>query len=297
MPEQVSIPYEWAKELSPKQLSLDEGLVFGYSDPFPLEEFIRAFSEGFELEPFPSSSQTKGWIEDDGTPSDLGDRIFYQKLTVSGIPGEIALAIDEDDLHYLFAYFLTKETPKDFSFHDKELEEGIRRYFALEAIRAFNSTNLGKPLSLHLLADHTPLSAPFYASDATLSLPGKTISVRLMISAEFQKAYRDKFTDHSMRIKVSKDLVDSTILPLEIRIGGARLSREELDALKEGDLLLLDHCTIEPETGEGTTVLAYKNRPRLNGKLAGGALTIGENGFLNEEIRSLYSRETLKEGE
>jgi len=291
MVDRPNIPYDWIEHVDPQVLTLDEIPLFGWHASFPWEEFSQLFSKGFGGSSISFSTTGGRWIEGDNVTDDFGDDVHIQTVSLSGYAEKVTFIMSQADLTFLLLTLLNKEAPHELSFFDEELLEGFHRFFSLELIRAFTSCNFEKTLSPHLHKENPLPGPPVYGLQIRIHLNERDLSAKLLIPKSFQEEWKKKHSDSTLRAQISHRLLDETTVTLALEAGKSLLTQKEIKTLKTGDLLLLDQCYVDPDSGEGHLLITLKGTPRLRGTLKKGQIEIKENGIYSEELTKLLKRD------
>ena len=279
-----NVPYEWLKSLNPELAKLDTIPLLGLAPEFPWEQFSQSISKTFDIESLTVKPGELRWREQDELHSDLGDQLHIQKVTLSSLKGEICFLFDKEDLRFIIYALLNKSKPNELQIYDDDIEAGLYRFLALEAVQAFTESDFDKTLSPHLLENQTLNDDSALGLDLQITLLDRTLGARLLISKEFQQSWNERYAERTMETPVSSDLLQKLETTLHLKVGEIALSQEELKSLKEGDLVLLDQCTYDPVAEKGEVVLTLNGSPKVRGSLENNKLTILQAPLFHEEI-------------
>ncbi len=282
-----TVPYEWLKSVDPSIAGLDTVPLLGFPPSFPYASFSSHFSQTFAIDDFTIKPGRLQWREPDQLTGDLGDQVYLQKVTLSSFEGDLHIALDREDLRFLTYTMLNKSRPSDIQVYDEDIEKGLRQFIALEAVRAFSECGFDQTLNPHLHEAPTLPDSPALTLDIAVSLMEKAITIRLVISQAFQKAWKEHYANRSMGAPVSKELLKTLEAAFQIEIGKAALSRDEYQSLKEGDLLILDQSLYDPDSQSGQAVLTLNGSPKLRGKLEKNRLHIQDAPLFYEEVADM----------
>ena len=285
------VPYEWLKSLEPELAQLDTLPLLGLAPEFPWEQFSQNLAKTFDIETLAIKPGEIRWREANELFHDLGDQLHVQKITISSFNGEIHFIIDKEDLRFLMFALLNKTKPTELQIHDEEIESGLYRYLALEAVRAFTESDFEKTLSPHLLGDQTFPENPSLGLDIQITLLDRTLGARMLISKEFQLSWKEHFAERTLDTAVSSVMLKKIETSLHLEVGKVSLSQDELKSLKEGDLVVLDQCYYDPTNQKGDVVLTLNGSPKMRGSLEKNKLTIQKAPLFTEEVASLAKGE------
>jgi len=282
-----NVPYEWLKSIDPELVEADTIPLLGMAPKFPWDQFSGILAKTFEIESLKVAPGEIRWRKSEELYHDLGDQTYIQKLTLSSFQGEVAFIIDQEDLRTIIYTLLNKAQPAELQIYDEEIEKGLYRFLALEAVRAFCESDFDKTLNPHLLGDQNLQYETMLGLDINITLLGRSFGVRLLISQEFQQSWNEHYSERSIDTPVNHDLLEKLVTALHLKIGEVALSRDELNTLKEGDFVLLDQCTYDPSSKQGEAVLTLDGSPKVRGSLERNRLTVQKAPLFHEEIALL----------
>lgn len=289
------VPYEWLKSIDPELAEIDTIPLLGMAPEFPWGQFSEILAKTFEIESLKVAPGELRWRQPDELYGDLGDQVYIQKVTLSSFKGEVAAVFDREDLKTIIYTLMNKAEPTELQIYDEEIEKGLYRFLALEAVRAFSESGFDSTLSLHLLEDQSLNEEAALGLDVNIALMGRTFGVRLLIFQEFQHAWNEHYAERSIDTPVSQDLLDKLETTVHLKIGEAVLSRDELKSLKEGDFMLLEQCTYDPSSQKGEAVLTLNGSPKVRGSLENRRFTVQKTPLFHEDIALLAKEKGEKE--
>jgi len=282
-----NVPYEWLKSLDPSLQGLDSIPLFGYATEFPWENFSKILSKTFEIESFIVEPGELRWREKDELHNDLGDQLHCQKVSLSSIQGDLHFLFDKEDLRFLTYALLNKTKSTELQIYDDEIEAGLYRFLALEAVRAFSESGFDNTLSPHLHQNETLNEESTLGLDIKISLLDRTLGGRLLISKKFQQSWKEHYAERTLATPVSSELLQKLETTLHLKVGEVTLSQEEMKSLKTGDIVILDQCTYDPTAMKGEVVITLNGSPEMRGSLENNKLTVQQAPLFHEKIASL----------
>ena len=187
------------------------------------------------------------------TPSDffknIGSPNQLISLTLSPLDGSLHWIIADQDIVKLMSWMLAYE---DNILHEY-FKEGFHHYIILNTLNIVSTLNIFKPLTPHL-SDPTPLpQEPALVLDISLTHRNQSVIGRLLLSSTLREAWISQST------KVKKSLKDLDIM-ITAEAGKVQFSYDQLNSLSPGDFIVLDSCTINPETTKGSLAIKANNQ-------------------------------------
>jgi len=112
-----------------------------------------------------------------------------------------------------------------------------------------------------------PQDEPMLCCDITLTLQeGETLSCRIACPESFVRQLRETVPGPAQQPSILPELP----LTLQFEVGSTKVQSSDLRALREGDLLLLDHCTYDLAAGKGICYVRSGSHTLLYVKLLKG---------------------------
>jgi flagellar motor switch protein FliN/FliY len=101
--------------------------------------------------------------------------------------------------------------------------------------------------------------------DLHLAIRGKDVWGRILLSESFKKEWKAFFA-HLPPPNLSEEMKSKITTQVSLEIGYCRLNLEEWGKVKEGDFILLDRCSYDPEMQKGNVILALQGKPLFRGR-------------------------------
>jgi flagellar motor switch protein FliN/FliY len=243
---------------------------FGKSPTFDLDGFTEQLKPLFPNQSIQLDIHSQDYVKADQVLKSAGANPTIISLELAPISSPIFLSISAEDIQTLTLLLLSKEMKN--SFHETELLKGFFRFFFIEVLKIFKLFNPYEGLSLRL-SDQPFSIKESYCIELSLGVENIRSMIRLIIPVEFQKLFAQFYEKRKIPLKDRLNF-SSITLELQLSLGSSVIKKEELDQIKIGDLLILDHSSYHPKTKKGHFKLSYKNLPLFQVKLKEDQLKI-----------------------
>lgn len=268
-------PLEWAHIVQDALLKHDAVPLFGKAPAFPWEEFNVLLARTFKRDDFSVRPSETKWRSSDKLFEGLGEvRLLH--LVLTPLEGSLCWAMSQEDIGKLMAYFLT-ETAKCPPIKDEDLLDGFQRFIAAEVIYAIDNLRALRELTPRISGNSEAPQGDHLTTDITITIKETSSWGRLFISPQLLESWRKHFANFPAPFdpeKLAKMEID-----LGIVIGKTEIPYEQWENAKEGDILLLDECTLDPNEMRGPVSITVNGQSLLPGSLSENKVTI-----LSQEI-------------
>jgi len=256
----MDLPSVFIKRLSH---AIEESLpipMWGNLPQFPWQTLSNLLQSSFELPSLEISAESADWKEASELLAGLGSDPIITSAVMAPLAPAVFCAIPSSDVHLLSKHLLDKEGKRSFS--DIDFQKGFFRFFILQFLRLFDHLKVYPGLSPKLSSDSLPQSTS-YCLDITCKVEGEQLLGRIICPAEFHNV----FTSHMASRPFSLADVDSSMeLTLSLQIGHVDISSAEWESISPGDFVILDLCSYNPSTQQGTFSLTLGTTPLLIAK-------------------------------
>lgn len=271
----VSKPLDWIKTVDAALVELDEAPQFGLLEPFPVEKLENALQELFESPSLKCGWKARGWTSAEEAMQ-IGADVLPLAITWAPLEMPICFTLSEHDLKEIMAELLKGDRRAAY-FFDMQLVDAFYRYFATEILFQLTEHQFAPSLSPRLADESAEVYESYkqmtsFVIDISLSLNEKTYWGKVQLSQEFRSAWKAFFaSEHPL---LSEELQRTINVELALEIGYCRLALEEWKTVKLGDLVILDHCSYNPEEGRGGFVLTLNQKPLFRGRFKEGGVKL-----------------------
>jgi len=248
-------PLSWVKRIE-EDVSICKSIpLWGSAPSFPLQKISEHIAKEFNIEDVQIVSTHSDLLRAEELLFPFGDnpKLFFFKL--APLAGYMTLALSAESVEKIAFLALTNTATKGLS--DSEFLEGFFQYFLLEAASLVEKAGVYPDLHIEQTEKKELPKKPCLALDLSIKLAGRIFLARLIVTPELHAAFSSHPFKHTPPSS-SKGLVD---VDLSLEAGSCSLKRPEWGALKQGDLLVLDRCSYDPEAGSGTAVLVFAEKP------------------------------------
>lgn len=277
--------YNWLRKIPGELFNLDEKPLLGYPPPFPFDAFSKELCAALHIENITITPGEIEWKSPEELVAGLGENLRSVRLALNPIPGNFWFALPEKGLKILANALSQKENKVFEDFIDPDFLNAYFEFFAMEAVRAFESANVDKKLSLSI-ADFNDLpKEACLGIDLNIQCKDDTIYCRLLLSQTFRKAWMQKYL--SQNDKLNETAKDSLEVIIHLEAGKIDLKPSVWQKLSIGDVVLLDRCTLDPDGDKGRVMLVINGTPCFRAKIKQGSLKILEHPLYYEVDKSM----------
>lgn len=295
MAAQTSVPYDWLRHIPHSVLEKDEIPILSSPGPFPLDKLTAFLTKTFQLDKLEIEMSQWETFSPEVISKGLGGTPRYLNIELSPVAGMITWAMSEKDIKTLVPIIFAKEARAGDTI-DKDYLEGFFEFIALETLLSFNRSEYDKGLSPHLLESIDPPKDAVLYSDIAVNCSGFSFVARLFLSDEFRHSWKDRYTQHKMRINMSSELAEKIQVVVHLEGGKTTLTRKEWASIHNGDYMLLDSCSLQPGAEKSRIMITLNGQPLFRAKVKQGNLKILEFP-LYQEVETTMSKENDDEDE
>lgn len=267
-------PYDWVKHVDPELLQHDAIPLTGGAPPFPWEEFAVRLAKSFELKTMTIESDEVQWRSAEGLLEGIGEPVIPVHIAIPSIEGGLYWLMPEQEIVLLMSLLLTKES-HPFDFQDPELIQGFYRFILLESIFQITQVEFDKSLAPCLTTKTQLQASDALCLDVSLVVHEQKFWGRLVIAPEFRRSWLKRHA-RSAPTKREEEIAKQAEVILHLEAGRTLLNLAQWKRVQTGDFIILDKCSINPQTSQGNLVLTSNGRPVFLGELNKGNLTILE---------------------
>lgn len=280
MTTQAHSSYDWVREVNPNLKKLDAIPLTG-APPFPWEALSALLAKAFDREGLTIEPGEIAWRTAEALYEGLGDSPFPLIFSIPSLRGQVCWVMPSQEMDVLAALLLTKES-HPLTFHDPDLSESFYRFLALEVLYQLTQLSFDKTLSPILTNQATLPSEDSLCKDIAIGIQGLKIWGRLIISPEFRTSWVEHFAQTHPPAEQTDQLAQLVKINVHLEAGKCQLMQEQWNAIKPGDFILLDTCSLDSDRFNGRVMLTIDGHRAFRAKLKDGTLKILELPLLHE---------------
>jgi hypothetical protein len=272
---ETQLSYDTLRTIESELLQGDAVPLFGQSPDFPLEKIQQALAKLFERADLQMSSGIPEWKKGAQISAELGAQPFIIRLKVVNFPSAFYWATTEQDIVQLTTALIDPPAPAE-NMIDKEFQLAFYHFCLLETLSVLHKENYAQDLTFQLV--DTPSSLPdisFLKISLSLVTSGKKLTGHLLLPQDFLNDWRQHFVPRKPSF-LSKELRQRLEVTVSAEGGQVTLSSQEWAQLNEGDLVLLDNCSIDPATHKGSVLLTAYGKPIFHAELSPEGIQLQE---------------------
>lgn len=277
----TTTPYDWIKHLPSSVLEMDGIPLMGFPPPFPWAQFGKQLSAILQIEGMEISASDPQWRSEEQLFEGMGAPLVPLHISIATLAGDLSWVMSQDDIRKLMSLVLTKKE-NGIPLWDPEYEKGFYTFIALETINALGKVEFDKTISPHILPSAELPNTPAMCLDLSITLLGTTLTGRLLLSKEFRQSWKERYANRKLDLAITSPLLQQVQLIVNLEAGKTSLTLAEWSAVKPGDFLLLDSCSLEPGEDKGRIMLTINGVPFFRGKVKEGNIKILEYPLFHE---------------
>lgn len=271
--DQTSQSLSWIKRIPGDLISLDEKPLFGSPPPFPLDGFASQIAAVFQLKNVKFQPENWKWLPADQLYNGFGDNLKITPLHLTPVEGQLWWVMSQAD----FNRMLTNMVAIDgLNALDPEIHDALSTFFTIQVMEAFTKCDFDKKLSLQILNEPTKPASACLSIDITITAGDTTFPSRLLLSPEFRHNWKERYIQDAKKLMLESPLADSLEVVVHLEAGRLNISIEEWDQLQQGDFVVLENCSLDPNEDKGRVMLVINGTPFFRAKLKQGNLKILE---------------------
>jgi flagellar motor switch protein FliN/FliY len=281
-----SSSYDWVREIKPDLKQLDSIPLTGAAPPFPWEDFSARIASSFDREGIQIQPGEIEWRTKENLYEGLGDSPFPLIISIPSLRGQVSWVMPSQEIPSLAALLLTKES-HPLPLHDQAFNESFYHFLALEVLYNFTQVAFDKTLS-PVLTNQTALpNEDSLCWNISLQIQNHTAWGRLIISPEFRRSWVEHFAQKQEPSLLTQQMAQLVNVTVHLEAGKTQLNLAEWMAVKLGDFLTLDSCSLDAERLDGRIMLTVNGKSAFRAKLKDGSLKILELPLLHEVETSM----------
>jgi len=252
---------------------------------FPTFEIEQAAKKIFQLEEFSIRAQEQKLISQEDISLFFENNPFHICLKATTLQSEAYCLMSQTEMNN-FCSFLLEAFPMQIS--DEEFLQALFFYATSQLLSSLQQTSFAQNINIQIQDSFSLPKEPLFDMPLILQTDTKTATCHLAMTLPFQK---DLFAHFQTKVtSIPTDLKKSLQVSLGLEIGSTELSYQEVTKLENGDFILLDRCTFDPDTGHGNVSFMLGEKSIFRGKIKEGEIkildmpfeTIGENSMQDD---------------
>ncbi len=242
--------FQWAPEVDPQLQKMDAIPLTGRSPPFSWEELSERMAGIFECQGLKIEAKEIKWRTTTEFYEGMGEHYFQVVCAMPALHGQVSWIIAEQENAVLAALLLTKQADPIY-FQDPLLNDSFLHFIALEVIYQFTELLADRALMPIVSHQTSFTSEAALCIEIALSYGQQSVWSRLMISPELQRSWVIHFAKLTTPSHSEQVLMQTIALNVHIELGHTYLAVQEWNKINEGDILLLDDCSLDAYTFGG----------------------------------------------
>lgn len=276
----TSTTYDWIKQYPSTLFQQDDVPLLGNTPAFPWDQFSVELGRIFQSPDLQVKGSDFQWRTADKITEGIGEHISPLYFNVSGLNGTVAWLLSESDIRHIMSLLLNED---DEATHhlDKDFLDGFYQFLVLETMQALSKNELGKTLSPKPLTIKELPKEDSLTSDVTLQLKGKSFVGRLVLSPDFRKAWKEKYTNR--KLALAGPVGEKVQVTLLLEGGKTTMKRSEWAKVRPGDFVILDFCSLDPDAEKGRVMVTLDGLPLFRAKVKDGNVKLLEHPLYSED--------------
>lgn len=260
--------------------------MWGSLPSFDWEVFSSGLSESLEIDDVAVSATAPEWINSEklltGLGS-LGSKGSVEVMKVSDLAGQLLWIMSGEDREKLTSLLLSSSPIKGFT--DPRFQAGFYKYVMLEVMNCFEK--IGSYPDLHPRQVEEDIYTENYCVvPVCIKIRGLAVWGKLAISAQLQGAIKSHYAEKLPSL-ATHPLASDLDLSLKLQVANTTLPLSAWQTVKNGDCILLDRCSYDPEQHKGSVSILLEETPVFRAKLKKNTLKILDYAFYYEEEKTM----------
>jgi type III secretion system YscQ/HrcQ family protein len=276
----------WLKKIDPYFEELDEIPLFR-GENFSFDDLSNALKQALSNEELEISCSLARWETKEEILEEFGEAPYQLCLVFTPLLGNVYLLIGKKELQTLTAELLLLDEKNHFpSF---VLEEGFYRYLILLTLDEIKKSPTFEGLTPKIVEEAEIKSEEAMCLHLNLKISQKiNLNVTIAITPDFRRSWNEFFLrKKSIQAPALKSMVE---VPLRVIAGSVALSRKEIEALQEGDFVILDSQS-SPNEKERPLLLKLNETPIFLAKMQDNQILIQDYANYYEEGEIMEEKE------
>ncbi len=262
-------PLDWIKHVERVLFDLEEKPQFGLPSAFDWDRFQKRLREAFGRPSLKIEYHSKGWETGAQCWTGLGEDLLPLPIEWTPLSSPAYFLTTEQDLKRLMAELLGGEKEAAY-FYDLSLVQGFYHYFAAEILYALDQQGFAPSLAPRVGEISQEIHAeigerPCFVVDISFTLNGQAFWGRVLLTELFRRDWKSYFSNLPPP-SLSPEAQEKINVDVSMEVGHTRLSLEEWRSVRQGDFILLDHCSYDPAEKKGGLVLSLNQKPLFRGR-------------------------------
>lgn len=238
---------------------------------FDFKPIAKRLCDLFQIDAIDIKTQPAKKVSSEEANALFSDATLYERISVPACTGHVFWITPKTSLKHFTLLALAKEEKED-ELVSNDLLEGFKRFIAAELIFQVNQEK--SPLFQSALIEQKELpSTGGYLYELLVNCGEKQLNCSLFLTDAFAKSFSQNVKSQAP-LKIPKNIKQSVKTTVGLDIGHFSMNVEAFSKLKKGDFVVLDRCTLDPETKHGNLTLKLKEKSLFRAKLKEGNLKI-----------------------
>jgi flagellar motor switch protein FliN/FliY len=269
--------YDWLKNAIPEIAALNEMPLLGAAPEFLWPEFCAKLAAALHIDMVNIQSHTPDWLRPDSFFDKIQGESFSLKITPSGYEGSVWLITSKSDLLQLMRLLLNLESDSSYlNGVEDEYIKGFYYFIGLQLLHALNAVHFDQGISYTLeegnsLPEETSLCCDFFSL-----IKEKQIFSRLILSNQFKKEWTTRYSATKESLMQESVMAKAIPIAVQIEAGYVVLTQKEWAKVRVGDVVILDHCTMQPDLSKVKVLLTVQGKACFRARYKKGSLKILE---------------------
>jgi type III secretion system YscQ/HrcQ family protein len=270
----------WMKHVETLALAAQDVPMWGSIPSFPWKEFTRELESVLGTSGLKVTGGSIEWKKGNEILSGLGRSPLQIAIEMSPLKGSFSIVFPSEDFSKLSSWAIHPKAGGE-GFSDPYLQKGFFRYLSAEAMTIIDRMQTFSGLAPKMV-DMPLAKEDAYCIDIAIEHLGETIWGRLICPTLFQESVKHHYAQ-DWNFSIPSHLYKDLFVEASLTAGGTTLSQESWKKIKEGDFVLLDHCSYYPKLKKGTFQFSVEDTPLFQAKAKEDAIKLLDYAHYFEE--------------
>ncbi|NRA90193.1 MAG: type III secretion system cytoplasmic ring protein SctQ [Simkaniaceae bacterium] len=270
----------WMKHVETLALAAQDVPMWGSIPSFPWKEFASELENVLGTSGLKVTGGSIEWKKGNEILSGLGKSPLQIAIEMSPLKGSFSIVFPSEDFSKLSSWAIHPKAGGE-GFSDSYLQKGFFRYLSAEAMTIVDRMQTFSGLAPKMV-DMPLAKEDAYCIDIAIEHGGETVWGRLICPILFQESVKHHYAQ-DWNFSIPSHLYKDLFVEASLTAGGTTLSQESWKKIKEGDFVLLDHCSYYPKLKKGTFQFSVEDTPLFQAKAKEDAIKLLDYAHYFEE--------------
>ncbi len=272
--------FSWVRKLADFLPEMTEIPLFGNAPPYDWQHLASVLSTRLETKDLSLRPAEQAWREAGAVKKGLGRNPFVASVLLSPLGFPLYFAMSGADINKFLSWMMHGISSKNLV--SEPLKAGFSRFLLLEVLDAACKIGPLQKLTPQLEETSELPDEPSFCIDVEISYGENSCWGRLILPSSFRKKWVEHFSQTPSEY-ASSPAAKAMELIIGVKTGSVLLPQSEWEALKLGDVLILDRSSYDARKQTGIATLNIGSIPLFQVKIKQNKLELLDFAMTQEE--------------